>query len=216
MTNYGSKLVHLEYEGDFCGPCSFCVHNDGASKAMCMIYRTKDDHPRLLTVRQADLDYLPAYYPSLRKKETQPEALRCKECLAEHVGTGPNRKAPKGMILYPSPQQMVAGDWLDAAKIVDLSASLVGWSVQVQYGYAFEVDEEDGAEVGICALFLKARKGARGRILDLGGTEGWQGLAQLPKGAAEALMRWAGELYNDLVDVPESVTDRLWSDLHGE
>ena len=213
--SYGNKTVFIEYEGDYCGPCSFCSYTD-SGKATCAIYRTRDDHPRLLKIKRVDLDYQPAYYPILRKEEKQPEAVRCKECLAEFKSYGPNRAVPKGSILYPTPRQMVKGEWLDAKKIVDLAPSLKGWSVQIQYGYATEVDEDNGDEISICALFVKARKGARGRVLDLGGTEAWAGLDKLPRGAAEALMRWVGELYNELVDVPESVTDQLWSEMHGE
>ena len=214
--SYGSKMVYVEYEGDYCGPCSFCAYTD-TGKAMCQIYRTRDDHPRLLKTKKIDLDYRPQYYPILRAQEKLNEAVRCRECLTEFRSYGPNRATPRGMILYPTPEQMVEGAWLDAGKIVDLAASLKGWLVQVQFGYAFEAEDEDSGEaIGICALFVKARKAPRGHVKDLGGTEGWRALDKLPKGAAESVMRWVGELYNELVDVPESVTDRLWSDLHGE
>jgi len=224
-----AKTVYIECEGDYCGSCLYCVHTDAEpDRALCMIYRARsDEHPRLLQKKPVDLGHIPAYITPLQGAEKVPEAVRCAPCLAEFPSTGIFRRKPRGMMLYPSPEQMVRGSWLVTDQIVDLAQVMPGYQIQVKYGYVPEGDDSDDEKyfdseidasegVLICALTVSIKKGARGPITWLGGSEGWQNLERLPKGAAEALFQWVGYTYNHLVDVSGSVTDQLWESLHGE
>ena len=193
--------VEFVWEGDFCHEdCEWRSHDLN----YCIV------HGEELKIHKMDDPIVE--YVHKAKPRTYEAPLRCKGCLEAQPSMGLYRKLPGGVRVFPTAKQIVDGEWVACDKLLDLRKAMKGWSIRLEYCWHF-LEEDD---VEMCDVKFSARKGAKGKIRELGTAQsGFSGLQELPKAAREAFMVWASTVYDEIVDIEKAETDALWEEQNG-
>lgn len=187
----GTTTVEFVWEGEFCyRDCEWLNHD----LTYCVL------HSEQLKLGKLAVDPV-AEYTTNGKAEPYEAPIRCKSCRNCAEPMGLYRRTAKTMRVYPSPEQILNGEWVPAEKLIDFKKVLPGWFLRVEP--IWQEEEEDN--VKMISVKYSARKGKKGKIRELGTAFGLIGLDKLPKGTRLPFMLWANTLYEEAVDITDSI-----------
>lgn len=202
MSEISIAQVEFIWDGEFCDDDCQWLNYD---KTHCVLW-SKD-------VKEASLGPDPlAEYQEKGKASEFSGRIRCKLCKEAQAPMGIHRKTPKGVRVFPTPDDIVEGRWVPAEELLDFRGVLKGWFIQAQA--CWQVLEED--EVKMISVAYQARKGKKGKTRDLGTAFELKNLDELPKDARLPFMLWANSLYEDAVDIDDSLVFAKWYEAHGD